>query len=326
MDRERSGSRYRRLLLTIATVVLGVLALAVALDLATSSPRLCMSCHEMTSRAGMWKTSEHVSVKCVRCHQPVRPWYDVPGRLADRGRLLARDLRAHRGGEYEGQVETRTARAEPIADSVCLQCHDANRKATSGYRILIDHAAHAKRNGSCVSCHIRTAHPQETRGKALALMAQCFTCHGTAGQPKASARCAVCHPAGYELKPASHSAPRWGKGRHGGIAKSDVGLCGMCHQQATCDSCHGIRMPHPDGWPDGRTGHGPVAKADPGTCKRCHSGQPDMCSMCHHTKFQPARGTWIEQHNLQVREDGAAFCMDCHGALDCVECHIGRKK
>lgn len=317
----------RKRIIVWGAVLLGVIALAVALDMGTASPRLCMSCHEMTSRADSWHESAHLTVACVKCHETPRPWYAVPARLADRAGLLVRDVSAHLSGDHPTQVETRSAEVAPIADAVCLQCHSPNRTATSGYRILIDHAEHARRNGSCVSCHVRTAHPLKTRGTALTLMAQCFTCHGTPSKPDAPATCGVCHPSGYELVPVSHKGADWKDGKHGAIALADVSLCGMCHKQSLCDGCHGgITMPHPAGWTDGKVSHAAIAKADPAVCKRCHAGQPDMCTMCHHAEYDPAQGPWLKQHGTQVNRSGAAHCIECHGPLYCVECHVGRRQ
>lgn len=307
-------------------VVLGILLLAVAFDLGTASPRVCASCHEMSSRVGTWEKSAHVSVPCVKCHQTPRPWYALPQRVVDRGRLYARDVSAHLSGDFESPVETRTAGIPPMADDVCLQCHDPNRKATSGYRILIDHAEHAKRNGSCVSCHVRTAHPLESRGTALTLMAQCFTCHGTPEKPDASAECGVCHPSDYKLLPASHEAAKWEKGRHGDIATTDVALCKMCHEQSLCDDCHGLAMPHPADWTEAGTGHSVAAKISPATCKRCHTEKPDICTMCHHSEYDPARGTWVQQHSKEIEQTGVVHCIECHGPLYCVYCHIGKDR
>jgi hypothetical protein len=43
--------------------------------------------------------------------------------------------------------------------------------------------------------------------------------------------------------------------------------------------------------------------------------------MCHHDAYAPGQGTWEEQHAKDAEKRGAAFCIDCHSALDCVRCH-----
>lgn len=302
--------------------LLGLVALAVAIDLATASPRVCSSCHEMVPRTQAWAQSGHATVACVKCHQPPTPWHALPQRLVDRGKLLARDSAKHVKGGYTDPVDARVPGSEPVQDDVCLQCHDVNRKATSGFRILINHAEHAKRNGSCISCHVRTAHPVSTRGGAISFMAQCFTCHGTAEQPKASAECGVCHPADYELLPQSHKAAAWEKGAHGPVSKADPKQCQMCHKKAFCNDCHGVQMPHPEGWAKGATGHAATAQLNRAVCSRCHGRQLDMCTMCHHNAYDATKGTWVKQHFLAVNTGGAAQCLDCHSPLFCVGCHV----
>jgi nitrate/TMAO reductase-like tetraheme cytochrome c subunit len=318
----RRGIRRVHILARVAIgVVLGVLVLAIALDLGTASPRVCSSCHEIVPRAESWSVSAHSTVACVKCHQPPTAWYELSKRMVDRGRLLWRDVAAHRSGDYDDPVDAAEIGAEPVSDDVCLQCHDPNRKATSGFRILIDHAEHAKRNGSCISCHVRTAHPIESRGTPMSLMSQCFTCHGTPGQPEASAECGVCHPADYELLPGSHEETTWAVG-HGDVQQSDPKQCAMCHTQTFCDDCHGLAMPHPTNWAKGPSGHGALAESDRALCGRCHGGdRPDLCTMCHHTSYDPTVGTWIEQHPVEVQDEGVAYCEGCHPGPYCSFCH-----
>lgn len=312
----------RRRLVVLAIAVVGVFGALVGFDTLASSPQLCASCHEIAPRTHTWGESAHRTVACVKCHQPVREWYQLPHRVADRTALLWRDARKHFAGGYQDPVEARSAGTDPVADEICLQCHDPNRKATSGLRIRIEHAEHAKRNGSCVSCHVRTAHPLATRGKALSLMAQCFTCHGVGSSAKAPGRCELCHPSGYALSPASHEQKKW-RGTHGDVSAADPRQCRMCHRTDFCRSCHGLDMPHPDRWAQGRTGHGKVASVNRSLCSRCHDGGPDMCTMCHHDRYQPAKGTWVKQHFAQVREEGLTKCLDCHSPLFCSDCHAG---
>ena len=305
----------------VAAVLAGAFVIAVSADVLTASPQVCTPCHEMDPRVASWGESAHNAVPCVRCHQAPREWYELPHRLADRGLLLGRDIVRHFGGDFRDSVEERLPGTPPMADAVCLQCHSPDRTATSGYRILIDHPEHARRNGSCVSCHVRTAHPVPTRGGTLTLMAQCFTCHGTAEQPEASDACGVCHPADYELYPSSHTGPVW-MSEHGGVWVADERLCDMCHTQDYCAGCHGLAMPHPDGWVDGAGGHSSIARDQRSMCARCHDDQPDMCATCHHIAYDEGRGTWLDQHALDVTDRGAAVCFECHAPSACVECHV----
>lgn len=302
------------------TIAVGMVAFGAAFDFVTASPRLCASCHEMQPKAAEWVRSGHAQVKCVSCHVGAYQWYERPQSLLARGRLLARDSVKHVTNRFTDPVVERPAGVDPMGDAICLQCHSANRQATSGFRILIDHPEHAKRNGSCVSCHIDTAHPEPARGRAISLMAQCYSCHGSAEYPEASTDCGVCHPQGYQLRPVSHDETKWQRD-HGQIAVSDPSQCDLCHEQTFCTDCHGLAMPHPDGWEQGANGHAAYAETDRAVCSKCHSEKPDLCSMCHHKAFDPAKGTWIRQHYLEARRKGAIFCLDCHSPVFCAICH-----
>jgi hypothetical protein len=219
-------------------------------------------------------------------------------------------------------VESGSAAAtvSPIPDAACLQCHDADRKATSRYGLVINHAEHAKRNKSCVSCHLWAAHPDPKASRGSLMMSQCFNCHGQATQPRASAECSVCHVKDMDLKPDTHKTGKWQK-EHGVAAKADRQQCVMCHKAAFCDNCHGLEIPHPLGWARGASGHAVVARQNRAVCEKCHPGNANLCTMCHHQGFDDTKGPWVKQHNVQVRETGAAFCFKCHDATYCVRCH-----
>jgi len=316
------GATRSKVLRAAGLVLLGIVVLAIAFDAVTSSPRLCVSCHEMRPRAASWQQSAHTGVSCWKCHQEPRPWYAYPLRLVDRGQLLARDVRAHRSGEVSKPVDGPVPGVAPVQDEVCLQCHEPNRKATSGFRIKINHVEHAKRNGSCISCHVRTAHPLANRGTPLTLMSQCFTCHGTAEKPEASTACVLCHPTGYKLVPQSHEPKDWVPQKHATTAKADPKQCTMCHERSFCDDCHGLEMPHPTDWSQGPDGHAAFAETNRAVCTKCHTEKPDLCSMCHHKAYDPMVGSWVKQHFIEVQTDGAQDCMECHAPSYCVSCHV----
>jgi nitrate/TMAO reductase-like tetraheme cytochrome c subunit len=307
----------------IVFAVLGVVVILLVIGgIASSSPALCGSCHEMESHYETWAVSAHSGVKCVSCHETPREWYGQPLRAVERVRRLARDTWDHLAGRFGGLDEpSAVGQVSPIADEVCLQCHSPNRKATSGFRILIDHAAHAERTGSCVACHVYTAHPDPVLGRPLSLMVRCYQCHGTAEQPEASDDCATCHPSDFDLRPASHLEDPWMRD-HGFSAANNREVCTMCHEQSYCDGCHVVEMPHPEGWLEGPRGHGEAAATlDREVCYRCHAKEPDSCAACHHESYDPAKGTWLEQHYDEARTAGVVTCLECHEPLSCSRCH-----
>lgn len=321
-DAMRRPGTHARAAAVVPAVLVLLVVLGALLDIGTSSPRLCASCHEMGPSAATWEVSAHARVRCVSCHEAPRPWYARPGALAERGRLLTRDVSRHLAGRLGEPADPQAfGRSSPLPDAICLQCHDPAREATSGFRILIDHVEHAERNGSCVSCHVYTAHPDPARGRPLSLMMRCLDCHGTTETPAASAACETCHPSDFDLRPDTHLADPWMRD-HGFSAAADRPLCTMCHEQTYCDSCHGVEMPHPDGWlTDVPQAHGSVSERDPAVCHSCHTDKPIWCISCHHEAFDPATGTWIEQHPERARAGGTVACMQCHAPVFCTRCH-----
>lgn len=331
-DRTRGGpdrvswlDTHLRAVWTAVAMLVAISALAFGTVRVTASPRLCSSCHEMRPKVDAWRTSGHAQVGCPSCHQTPRPWYQFPQTLAERGQLLSRDVRAHFGGVREFAATSATT-SSVIPDSTCLHCHDPVREVTMRYGTLIDHNEHAERNGSCVSCHLWTAHPRPGSEKPLLLMEQCFSCHGNPRSPDASADCGVCHPPSFDKRPVSHAAAQWNKAEHGATATRDRQQCVMCHKDEYCRDCHGLEMPHPAGWEKGKTGHGPLGTRDHRVCDTCHPKSPDFCSMCHHEGYEPRHGPWIDQHPLLVERRGTAFCMECHVPTHCVDCHTVRVK
>ncbi len=313
----RTRSRWW-IALAVSVGVLGLIALA---DVATSSPRLCGSCHEMQESAATWSESAHINVACVGCHETPRAWYERPAVYVERGRLLGRDIWRHIEGRLDEPADPRAiGRASPIPDEVCLECHTADRTASSGFRILIDHVEHSERTGSCVACHVYTAHPDAVLGRPLSLMTRCLTCHGTSEHPDASAACETCHPTDFDLRPPTHLEPPWMRD-HGFSATAEPRVCQMCHVQRYCDDCHGVEIPHPEDWLGPRSTHAATALTDPVVCERCHTEKPDPCTICHHKGFDIDRGTWLEQHPLEARELGTVSCMECHEPLSCARCH-----
>jgi hypothetical protein len=241
-----------------------------------------------------------------------------------RAAAMNRDLKAHFANTaVAGPAESLNS-TSTIPDDLCLRCHDLARTVTLRSDLLIKHNEHAKRNNSCVSCHLWTAHPVPEVERPLLLMERCFNCHGNPKTPTASPACGTCHPASFSGRPASHTTGSW-QTHHGKAALANKQPCAMCHQPSFCTNCHGLEMPHPATWVKGTPGHSTVGAKDPQLCAKCHTQKPDLCSMCHHQDYSAALGPWISQHPAMVTKRGTAFCMQCHGPVYCYDCHTRRR-
>lgn len=319
-----SASRMRarlRIAWMAAAALVSLLVIGTGLTHVSGSPTLCASCHEMAPAVATWRTSPHANVACPSCHETQRPWYRFPETLAFRAVMLKRDVIAHVSA---GSAETTNVPGldwQPIPDSVCQSCHDLSRTVTVPPGILIDHPKHVERNKSCTSCHLLTAHPGDESERRLALMAQCFQCHGAPTTPKALGACDVCHPPSFNLRPNSHEPAMTWRARHGKRALADRRLCSYCHREDFCGDCHGLDMPHPSGWAKGTAGHAAIAPRERKMCVRCHDEKPDFCSACHHKDYDAAKGSWVVQHRFTVKQKGTSFCLDCHTTVFCPYCH-----
>ena len=107
----------------------------------------------------------------------------------------------------------------------------------------------------------------------------------------------------------------------------EVDYCSTCHVVDTfCNGCHGVEMPHPEGFADN---HGAAGEADPAVCSKCHAQgelasdptSTEFCNNCHHSGSDPAR-PWLDQHDDIAKAEGAAQCFECHNPVSCAECHV----
>ena len=246
--------------------------------------------------------------RCVKCHQAPTQWYALPQRLVDRAKLLGRRRRDAREGRLRGPGR----RAVPGSAPVQRRGLPAVPRREPEGHLGLPHP-HRPRRAREAQRLVRLVPrpdgaPVETRGNALSLMSQCFTCHGTAEQPKASAECGVCHPADYELLPKSHTRRQVGEAaRTAPSSKADPKQCEMCHKKAFCDDCHGLADAASGGMGQGSHGARGDRAAEPRGVLRSATAADPTCARCATTRPTTRRkGTWVKQHFIEVRNRGAA--------------------
>ncbi len=216
-----------------------------------------------------------------------------------------------------------------VADSdfdACLECHDdIEQSLQAGLVQLIGfrHEEHFSNSGDvgCGNCHGLDTHDRTP--PQAPTMEDCFSCHLDAG-PAAELPCLRCHDNATVPPPQSHFTSEW-RDVHGSGALLSQSLCETCHsRQDFCTACHGVDIPHPDGW----TGY-PHARAtfDSGieSCARCHERGPELtardeCDGCHHPQ-NPAEPIWKDAHPEVVRSQGGSTCFECHDPNTCATCH-----
>jgi RecJ-like exonuclease len=152
-------------------------------------------------------------------------------------------------------------------------------------------------------------------------MSRCFICHGLGTNAIAPGQCETCHPPGMRQEPETHLASNWVPVAHSKAALEDRFECLTCHEQATCNSCHGLEMPHDDTFKEQT--HPLVFFENPRLCENCHAqpvDQRDFCDTCHHPEG-PKDVAWRAFHPTAVTELGAGTCFQCHSDQTCRTCH-----
>jgi hypothetical protein len=144
---------------------------------------------------------------------------------------------------------------------------------------------------TCESCHQLPVHTSDKVN--LPTMQSCYVCHGQVAGSRTQAYCALCHPPGFKLTPASHTSEFFLKGHAVVVAAEGTSNCFMCHEgneTTFCRPCHGVDIPHPADWALTATGgpglHVAASYSDGPVCVKCHGNRvtsPGNCygGQCH---------------------------------------------
>ncbi len=236
----------------------------------TSSPRFCGLCHEMRFEVASFSVSAHRGIRCVDCHAG-------PGTFGwlQHAASGIRSFAGHVGGK-------RPRAAADVRDDRCLDCHfDLLSRTLEREETRVSHAVFREAGERCVFCHRQLVHaPQPLTAS---------------GVPPAGSQAASGAPRDAGTKPAKRV--------------SSV-TCLQCHEASSCQSCHGLPMPHPKDW---LAVHG---RQDPHPCHRCH--QQRFCEYCHGVPMPHPEG-WRKGHAKATTKRGT--CYRCHEEAGCRGCH-----
>lgn len=305
--RRRDPAAWSRTILQGFGVLLLLLAVT---SLSSQSRTVCMSCHAGTAHTDEVVGDVHQTVTCVSCH------------------------------EYGGVVESLTfgvwlrmqhivggmTVAEPagtygaVTGQACLSCHRGVREGVTDNpdrALQMSHKEPLEAGAGCMDCHIL----DETQriGRRTVGMSTCLRCHD---EQQASAECPTCHTGDVSQ---AVLASRVHEPRET-ISQPD---CYTCHDPGPCDSCHGVRLPHPERYD---LTHMMDAARDiwfggGQTCTECHTSERNSCYQrgCHVNELDYHRAEDPGfPRNHGSRPDMS--CDDCHpfaGQFDdpCRMCH-----
>lgn len=260
----------------------------------------CLQCHNLENRtvtasAGLIMNHDvHAEkhVKCTSCHNRVaHPEEDIELVLSDK--------------KHENWM---------VMDA-CFRCHGLEPEAVAP--------------GACDACHTPDFN-LVPESHAVPNWFQEFgdsSGHGMAASEEAS-RVAAAEVWAEEILSEADIAHQGPGEYEGGELRpgyeQTVNTCYTCHPRQFCIDCHGVEMPHPEGF---KTNHGNEGLANPAACAQCHARSEaeavgtQFCSACHHPQSTPDR-PWLDQHYIPVREGGTAQCLTCHNPRYCSACHV----
>jgi hypothetical protein len=332
--------RNRYILWTIAGVLVVAAALVVSVGVISTTWFCSNNCHAVLGDTiAAHDDFSHSEVSCSACHMP-RDANPV-GFLLDRS---LGELYRTATNDYRLPLNLDSDVALTMASDQCTQCHNLKRrKITPTSGVLIDHEVHAKEQISCTICHNRAAHHDPVEGSQGATlsaapskaghpqflsMTACFRCHtqGTTrpGGIKAPGSCETCHPADFELKPASHRKKGFFPGGHGKLGLTEA------NRVAELDSTAASQTAEVDNTTEGVFGTKKAAHIGPGLpkvdsineCSTCHSER--FCSDCHGIAM-PHPADFKDGH-AKLGKNKPETCSYCHGDEQefCDACHHGR--
>lgn len=352
----------------IIWALVGLLAFAAVMVVAlgvTSTRWFCSEgCHKVQDDTILaYERSSHANVSCMACHMPVNA--DPLTFMLHKAEALG-ELYLTVTNQYELPLNGESEVGLTMPAEQCTQCHDLNlRDVTPTRGVLIDHKAHEKAGVSCAICHNRVAHREDftptlkdpATGKPNVVhadfmsMEACFRCHTHEAKSaglKAPGACTACHPADFDLKPASHREPGFFPAGHAELAKQESEGEGEASAETsgTSEGASGERVSAKAASGEeaeaglGEAGLGEAVRGEgigPGlpkvdeirSCSTCHA--KTFCSDCHglempHPKtFSPkAPGANKAEHG-RLGKQSPKVCAKCHGSANrfCDECHHG---
>jgi len=253
----------------IAAAVFLALVAWVVFGTSTATQAFCMSCHENDVGAHLAYIERvgHTEASCVDCHESGGGFAKVTTNAYTRTLHAVAGVFGSSGGTYAN-----------VSQDACLNCHNDKLDSTtisSRAFIRMSHKEPIEARMSCLRCHY-FAEKQEA-SFADAGMAVCIQCHSG---DRASAACTTCH-----------TQPATNRSRGPSQANQNILITGApqdrcydCHDPAPCDQCHGLRIPHPDGFM-GKIHITESRRMGYAACQVCHREDSPTgimpCESCH---------------------------------------------
>lgn len=359
--------RRPRYLIWTGVVVLMMAAVVIVALGVTSTYWFCANgCHKVQDDTiTAYNNSSHSKISCMACHMPVNA--DPITFVLHKAEALG-ELYLTATNKFEIPLNGTSHVAMNFDPHNCTQCHSENRVITPGPGIIIDHAIHEENEVTCTMCHNRVAHNEDdiefvnidpatdelnAGHDNFMSMTACFRCHGLTSDADAPGACAKCHPAGFELKPASHLAGDFYPGGHAEMAieaaEAVEKAASEGHGEEGAEEGNeetGTPEESEEGtegetsmlgidkaFASGGASDNPWVEAVPAVgavnyCSTCHV-MDQFCTNCHGMEM-PHPTEFKEETHPAVAAEKMDKCDLCHQVVEtnfafCNECHHGAK-
>lgn len=295
----------RRVLLIAGTLAAASIVLAALGGVFVARGAQCGVCHAMRPYAHAAARSGHPASRCGSCHATVGA-----GAIFADGSRFVRMV----GGALTG----RSPAPASVDERRCIRCHaEGLARVRQANGISVRHSDFAATR--CSYCHGGVAHAVPGRFYKRAEMDDCLSCHRVGLSNVAG--CELCHVPDADSRVSQAKTtwrvthgPQW-KDAHG---LGDLGTCAACHRRDACAKCHGVQIPHPDGWKQTHgTGLDEQRRAQ---CEGCHART--WCEQCHGGVPMPHPAGFLKVHYADVQTYGYEKCLKCHVLTDCEACHV----
>jgi len=280
----KSWKRYY----TVLVIIIGAFLVLICIGAGTSTSMYCKACHGNDKKIAVMQSGSHRNLSCAQCHESGGTFARYTVNSFQRiGHLLTGFSRNSQPTGYHA-----------VPASSCLNCHKntVNQSITvsRGNNIIeMSHREPMNAGMQCSRCHNMTTASSPAASRST--MSTCLMCHNG---NDASSQCVTCHMNTPQVTmtssgPSPDNADQL-------ITASPQSQCYTCHAKdtATCDACHGLRIPHPS---DFTNTHGAaVQQYGLSTCFKCHndkdtsageaSGGAQPCTECHW--YDPTTKKW----------------------------------
>lgn len=367
---QRKRRKKRIIILTVAVVfLLFIFGLSKGMPYVKSN-EFCNNCHDMKPYYVSWTGSTHKNISCISCHFPktkVKKIKQLPVtskkywnlnlgsrtiNVSDFMNKLKKvviyinkkyySARLALNNFYQDSILVEKlflmmtggrSDSEQISWNSCETCHGNILSSSSKYDDVA-HREHYEKGMKCSDCHGDLAH----EGTKKITTQSCKSCHKKAFS-----------------WPASHNTPDYQQTHGQKYLKTKT--CLICHTKGSkekiCMDCHGLEMPHQNGYPQYHVGD--IKKVGIDKCMKCHEdvtsttvttseyvqyseaylksvaktsatpkkgGIAPTCTKCH-GKDMPHKGInhIIDTHGELALSRGTQTCFNCHNQQACSDCH-----